>query len=205
VFNNLPAGNPLVSYPNNSDYYFTEIERERINGQAVVQFRPADSFTVTADLLYAENENKEQRSTQGNWFNRPFSRVDFDTSNDQVATAVFLEDTLAGPKDIAWGQQLRMTKDTLESVGLNLRWDINDSFGLEFDGHTSSAKSDPNGPDGKTSYDFAPPRTPSCARPQSVRRLSGSELHVRRQLREHRHHAGDTVPLAEQQRPHRCR
>ncbi len=153
VFNNLPSGDPLVSYPNNSDYYFTEIERQRINGQAVVQFRPADSFTVTADFLYAENENKEQRSTQGNWFNRPFSRVDFD-SNDQVATAVFLEDTLSGPKDIAWGQQLRQTKDTLESVGLNLRWDINDKFGLEFDGHTSSAKSDPNGPNGKTSYDF---------------------------------------------------
>jgi len=42
VFTNLPSGDPLVSYPNNSDYYFTEIERERINGQAVLQFRPVD-------------------------------------------------------------------------------------------------------------------------------------------------------------------
>jgi hypothetical protein len=88
VFNNMPSGNPLVAYPNNSDYYFTEIERERINGQAVLQFRPADSFTITADVLFAQNENEEHRSTQGNWFNRPFSRVDFD-SNDQVVTAVF--------------------------------------------------------------------------------------------------------------------
>jgi TonB-dependent receptor len=153
VFNNLPSGNPLVAYPNNSDYYFTEIERERVNGQATVQFRPADSFTVTADFLYAENQNNEQRSTQGNWFNRPFSRVDFDT-NDQVVTAVYLQDTLSGPKDIAWGQQLRATKDTLESAGLNLRWEVSDKLGLEFDGHTSSAKSDPNGANGITSYDF---------------------------------------------------
>ena len=154
VLVNTPSGNPLVSYPNNSDYYFTEIERERINGQAVVQFRPVESFTATVDFLYAQNENTEQRSTQGNWFNRPFSRVDFDTSNDAVATTVFLEDDLSGPKDVAWGQQLRMTQDTLESIGLNLRWEVSDSFGIEFDGHTSSAKSDPNGPNGQTSYDF---------------------------------------------------
>ena len=59
VFNNMPAGNPLVAYPNNSDYWFSEIERERINGQAVVQFRPVESFTVTADFMLAENENKK--------------------------------------------------------------------------------------------------------------------------------------------------
>ncbi|HEU5134256.1 MAG TPA: TonB-dependent receptor [Steroidobacteraceae bacterium] len=153
VFNNLPTGNPLVSYPNNSDYYFSEIERERVNGQAVLQFRPVDSFTVTADFLFAANENEEMRSSQGNWFNRPFARVDFDTS-EEVVTTVFLQEALSSPKDIAWGQQLRNTKDELQSIGLNLRWDVTDSFGLEFDGHTSEAKSDPNGPNGLTSYDF---------------------------------------------------
>ena len=153
VFNNMPAGNPLVAYPNNSDYWFSEIERERINGQAVVQFRPVDSFTITADFMLAQNENTENRSTQGNWFNRPFARVDFDT-NDEVVTTVFLQESLSSPKDVAWGQQLRSTKDELQSIGLNLRWDITDSFGLEFDGHTSEAKSDPNLAGGLTSYDF---------------------------------------------------
>ncbi|HEY6123521.1 MAG TPA: TonB-dependent receptor [Steroidobacteraceae bacterium] len=153
IINNRPTGNPLISYPNNSDYFFSEIERERINGQAVIQFRPVDSFTITADYLFAQNENDEMRSTQGNWFNRPFARVDFDTGTE-VPTAVFLQDTLSGPKDIAWGQQLRATKDELESIGLNLRWDVSDSFALEFDGHTSESKSDPNGPLGRTSFDF---------------------------------------------------
>jgi TonB-dependent receptor len=153
VFNNLPTGNPLISYPNNSDYFFSEISRERVNGQLVAQFKPSDAFTLTADILVAQNENEEKRSTQGNWFNRPFARVDFDT-NSEVPTAVFLQDTLSGPKDIAWGQQLRATKDELTSIGLNAEWAVSDRFSLEFDAHTSKAKSDPNGPNGKTSYDF---------------------------------------------------
>ena len=67
---------------------------------------------------------------------------------------MFLEDDLAGPKDVAWGQQLRMTQDTLESIGLNLRWDVSDSFGDRVRRSHVSAKSDPNGPNGQTSYDF---------------------------------------------------
>jgi TonB-dependent receptor len=153
IINNMPSANQLVVYPNNSDYWFSEISRERVNGQLVAQFRPADGFTITADLLYAEIENEEIRSTQGNWFNRPFARVDFD-GNSSVATAVYLEEALSSPKDIAWGQQLRATKDKLQSIGLNAEWDISDSFSLEFDAHTSEAKSDPNLPGGLTSYDF---------------------------------------------------
>jgi TonB-dependent receptor len=153
VFNNLPSGNPLVAYPNNSDYYFSEISRERVNGQLVAQFKPSDSLTFTADFLFAQNENEEMRSTQGNWFNRPFARVDFDSASDVVST-VFLQESLSSPKDIAWGQQLRATKDELSSIGLNAKWDVTERFSLEFDGHTSKAKSDPNGPNGMTSYDF---------------------------------------------------
>jgi TonB-dependent receptor len=154
VFNNLPtSGDPLVAYPNNSDYYFSEISRERINGQLVAQFKPSDSLTLTADFLYAQNKNDEQRSSQGNWFNRPFARVDFDTGQ-QVVSTVFLQEALSSPKDIAWGQQLRATKDELQSVGFNAKWDISERFNLEFDAHDSEAKSDPNGPNGLTSYDF---------------------------------------------------
>src|SRR5687767_13302809 len=46
-FTNMPTGNPLVVYPNNSDYFFSEVERERINGQLTLQFRPMDSLTLT--------------------------------------------------------------------------------------------------------------------------------------------------------------
>ena len=153
IINNMPAANQLVVYPNNSDYWFTEIERERVNGQLVVQFAPTDGLTFTADFLYVQNEQLEQRSTQGNWFNRPFARVDFD-GNPQVATAVYLQESLSAPKDVAWGQQLRATKDELQSIGFNANWEISDRFKLTFDGHHSEAKSDPNLGGGLTSYDF---------------------------------------------------
>jgi TonB-dependent receptor len=152
-FTNLPSGNPLVVFPNNSDYFFSEVSRERINGQLTLQFRPMDSLTLTVDGLYASNEAEEFRSTQGNWFNRPFAQVGFDQGTD-VVSVTFLQESLSAPKDIAWGQQLRMTKDTLESIGFNADWELGDRFSLMLDAHTSSAESVPNGPGGLTSYDF---------------------------------------------------
>jgi TonB-dependent receptor len=152
-FTNLPTGNPLVVFPNNSDYFFSEVSRERINGQLTLQFRPVESLTLTVDGVYASNEAEEMRSSQGNWFNRPFAQVTFD-GNPTVTSVTFLQESLSAPKDIAWGQQLRMTEDTLESIGFNADWELGDRFSLTFDAHTSTAESLPNGPGGLTSFDF---------------------------------------------------
>ena len=153
-FTNLPtSGNPLVVFPNNSDYFFSEVERERINGQMTLQFRPMDSLTFTLDGLFAQNDAEETRSTQGNWFNRPFAQVTFD-GNPTVTSVTFLQESLSSPKDIAWGQQLRSTRDELQSIGFNVEWNINDRMGLMFDAHTAKAESLPNGQGGLTSYDF---------------------------------------------------
>ncbi len=152
-FTNLPSGDPLVVFPNNSDYYFAETERERVNGQLTLQFRPTDGLTLTADALYVQNEAEEMRSSQGNWFNRPFAQVTFD-EGASVASVTYLQEALSSPKDIAWGQQLRATKDKLESFGFNADWQITDRLGLMFDAATSESQSLPNGPGGMTGYDF---------------------------------------------------
>ncbi len=153
IINNMPAGDPLVVFPNNSDYFFSEVERERTNGQLTVQFAPTDSLTLTADAMFVQNDSTEERSTQGNWFNRPFAEVTFD-DNPTVASVTFLRESLSAPKDIAWGQQLRATRDKLQSFGLNAAWKTSDRFSLVFDAATSKSESLPNGPGGKTSYDF---------------------------------------------------
>ena len=153
-FTNLPSGNPLVVFPNNSDYFFSEVSRERVNGQLTFQFRPMDNLLFTFDSLFAQNENEEMRSSQGNWFNRPFAQVSFDDVEGDVTSVTFLQESLSAPKDIAWGQQLRNTKDTLRDLGMNIDWDVGDRFNLKFDLHNASARSDPNGPNGLTSYDF---------------------------------------------------
>jgi len=153
VITNPPDAGQLVAYPNNSDYFYSEFSRERVNGQLTVQFRPIQSLTLTADALIAQNKEQEQRSTQGNWFNRPFAQVIFD-GNTSVASAVYLQETLNSPKDIAWGQQLRDQKSKLQSFGFNANWKTTDRLTLEFDAHSSKSESTPDGPGGKTSYDF---------------------------------------------------
>ena len=140
----------LISVPNDSRYHYSESERERINGQLVLQFRPMDNLTLTADAFYAQNRLQEERADQTNWFNRPFREVRFD-GNPTVATTIFLQENLSGVKDIGFEQQFRATEDTLESYGFNARWEIVDRLTLNLDGHTSRAKSVPDAPNGASS------------------------------------------------------
>ncbi|WP_297506544.1 TonB-dependent receptor [uncultured Caulobacter sp.] len=145
---NAPSNpNTLVAIPNDSRYHFAQGERERINGQGSVQYRPTENLTVTLDGLYAENKQFERRNDSTNWFNRPFNRVVFDT-NPVIATSVLTQETLSGTKDMGFEQQYRGTKDTLKSVGLNADWNVTDKFKLTLDGHISKADSRPNAPNG---------------------------------------------------------
>jgi TonB-dependent receptor len=147
---NLPSSNQLVAFPNDSRYHYSEYSRERINAQAVLQLKPTDSLTITADALFAQTSGVEQRADQANWFNRPFRTVRFDT-NPVVATAVFLEDTVGGTKDAGFEQQYRSSKGLLESYGLNVEQELSDKLTLRLDGHISKATSKPNSPSGASS------------------------------------------------------
>jgi TonB-dependent receptor len=143
--------NTLVAVPNDSRSDFSEDSRERINGQAVVQFKPSDSLTITADALYARNKQSERRSDSGNWFNRPFDVVRFD-GNPVINSAVYLHEVLSPTKDGPGSEnQYRATKATLQDYGLNFAWDVTDTFHVGLDGHISSADTLPNNPNGATS------------------------------------------------------
>jgi TonB-dependent receptor len=154
--NNAPADpNTLVSVPNDSRYHFSEASRERINGQGVIQYRPTDSFTLTADGLYAQLRESERRSTQSNWFNRPFDEVTFDNASDGIATTNYLHETINGVKDEAFEQAYRAQKNKLWDFGLNAKWNVNDRLTLALDGHIGEAQSLPDNPNGQTSTTVA--------------------------------------------------
>ncbi len=146
----LPSTNQLIAFPNDSRYHYSEYSRERINAQAVLQLKPTESMTITADVLFARNAGVEQRADQANWFNRPFRTVRFD-ADPVVATTVFLEDTVSGTKDAGFEQQYRSSKGLLESYGLNIEQELTDKLTLRIDGHTSKASSKPNSPSGASS------------------------------------------------------
>ena len=101
---NAPAVGQLYARPNDLRYAFSEFERERVNGQAVLQFAPTDSLTLTVDYTYSTNEITENRGEQGMWLqNSNYTNVEFDTGG-AVATPVYIRE-IAGTKDFGLEQQ----------------------------------------------------------------------------------------------------
>ena len=154
VINNPQSGDKLVSIPNDIRYNYSELSRERINGQLTLQFAPSDSLEITGDVTYYRNAAEERRADQTTWYNRPFDEITFD-DNQFVNTAIFIDDVITAPKDGGFENQYRGTKDELMSYGLNLAWEMADNFTLFVDGHHSVAKANPNNPLGQTSTLFA--------------------------------------------------
>ncbi len=154
--NNVPTNpNVLVSVPNDSRYHFSEDSRERINGQGIIQFKPTDNLTITADGLYAQLRESERRSTQSNWFNRPFDEVTFDDASDGIATTRYLHETINGAKDEAFEQAYRAQKNRLYDVGGNIAWQATDRLSFALDGHIGKAESFGDNPNGQTSTTVA--------------------------------------------------
>ncbi len=143
---NAPAAGQLYAIPNDLRYAFSDMERERINGQAVLQFAPTDSLTLTLDYTYSTNEIAEDRGEQSLWLNQGggFTAIQFDTSHP-IAVPVYLRE-VTGSKDFGFEQQRNMQKYKLGSLGFNAAWDVSDTFRLKFDAHDSKTRSLPNDP-----------------------------------------------------------
>ena len=144
---NAPNDGQLVYRPTNLGLGVNHDERKRTNGLLTVQFAPNDDMTITADAAYAENVMDSTSLIDGLWFNGTADYVEYDGNTVVAAPVLFAED-VDGGKDFFF-QNLDMgTKDTLESIGLNLDWNVSDKLNLSFDAASSEAKSGGNGPQG---------------------------------------------------------
>ncbi len=144
---NTPNDGQLVYRPTNLGLGFNEDNRERTNGLLTVQFAPNDSMTFTADAAYAENVQDSTSLIDGVWFNGTVDYVEYDGNPVVAAPVIFAED-VSGGKDFFFQNLAMGTKDTLESLGLNLDWNVSDKLNLRFDAASSEAKSGGNGPQG---------------------------------------------------------
>lgn len=142
---NPPKDGQLYAIPQDSRYDLSELSRERINGQLVLQFRPTDAVTLTGDYTFARNDSEELRFEQTNWFATPFDEIIFN-NNGPVASAAFMAENNDGSKDLGFEQTDRATRDTLSSLGFNAEWELNDSMAVVFDAHSSISKSRGNNP-----------------------------------------------------------
>lgn len=148
-YQNPPADGELFAIPQDSRYDYSQISRERINGQLVVQFAPTDNLRFTADYTAVSNKQTELRAEQTNWFATPFDQLIFD-GEGPVSQALFMQENNNGTKDIGFEQTNRATDESIESLGLNIEWDLFDNQTLRFDGHSSSGEARPDNPLGHT-------------------------------------------------------
>ncbi len=179
VVTNAPEIGQLYGIPNDLRYAFADFQRERTNGQAVLQFALTDALTLSLDYTYSVNEIEENRGEQGIWLQRANSITDitFDTGQT-VATPIYLRDVPTGSKDFGMEQQRNMQKYKLGSIGFNADWQASDNFRLTFDGHNSKTESLPNDPltGGSATY-FSMAGTNNCAAGPSCGGQWGQELY----------------------------
>jgi TonB-dependent receptor len=132
--NTNPDGNNWA--PRNEGWGVEDHQRERINGQAVLQFKPIDSLVATADYTYTFYKDMNQTHTFGAWFDygpNPTSAI-----INSHGTVTNLVDTGSDDSYFATNDEILNQNG---SAGLNLKWQASDNVTVEFDAHHSTADS----------------------------------------------------------------
>lgn len=116
-------------------------ERRRLNGQLVFQAKPIEDMTVTLDYVMSRFERDQSRYQTGLFGVVGGSTITGTrlTANNTVAQAT----RTGGAADaLVYENELAVEND---SVGLNVKWNVNERLSLNFDAHNSKAESQPGG------------------------------------------------------------
>ncbi|WCM25108.1 TonB-dependent receptor [Sphingomonas sp. QA11] len=152
---NRPGPTDVYQVPQNASYEFNNINRERINGQAVLQFRPTDALTATIDYTYSRNTVETRNSNVGIWFNHDDTSSSW--TNGPVAGPVFYTERFAAPdagcvapsttcnvgKDLSYSGSLTANRAENKSLGGNLVWKAPGGMTVTLDAHHSTAEVKP--------------------------------------------------------------
>ncbi|MFV0622982.1 TonB-dependent receptor [Sphingomonas sp. ac-8] len=140
---NRPGPDDVYQVAQNASYDLNDIDRERINGQAVLQFRPVDSLTATVDFTYSRYELETHNSNVGIYYNHA------DTSSawgdGPIADPIFYSEQFRRNenKDLSYSGALTSVKNENKSLGGNLVWEAPGGVTVTLDGHHSTAESKP--------------------------------------------------------------
>lgn len=132
--NTNPGGHNWA--PRNEGWGVVDHERTRVNGQAVLQFKPVDSLVATADYTYTFYKDNVNRHTFGAWFD--YGPNPTSATINSHGTVTNLVDT---GSDLSYFAAANEFLTQNGSAGLNLKWQASDNIAVEFDGHHSTADS----------------------------------------------------------------
>lgn len=138
---NRPDATDVYEIPQSAAYNLIDVDRERINGQAVLQFRPIDTLTATVDFTYSSNKVELRDSSVGIWFN--FGDTSSAWTDGPSAGPVFYSENFAPGKDLSYSGALRANKSENKSLGGNLVWEAPGGVTVVLDAHHSTAESKP--------------------------------------------------------------
>ncbi len=140
---NRPKAGDVYEVPQNASYDVTNIRRERINGQLVLQFKPIDSLTATVDYTYSRNKVEARDSNVGIWFNHNDTSSSW--TNGPVAGPVFYTERFQPNegKDLSYSGSFTASQTENKSIGGNLTWTAPGGVTVSLDAHHSTAESKP--------------------------------------------------------------
>ncbi|MBB1297495.1 MULTISPECIES: TonB-dependent receptor [unclassified Pseudoalteromonas] len=134
-----PAGN--YYFPKDMNYSIEDVERERTNGQVTFQYAPVDGFVATLDYTASKAVTGSQSIGWGIW--NDFGSNINGYELDENGTAVYAD--ISG-NDASFTANKGTTEVKARSLGLNLDWEISDTWHVELDYHDSKNETD-NGAD----------------------------------------------------------
>ena len=156
---NKPADGVTYAVPQNLIYQFNEAYRTRVNGQLTLEYQATDKLKARLDYTYSENSIDRELTDMSTWFSFNYNNstmVWSEPNSEGIAYPIqyqdtdnFSADTMRGEgTGINSGRGFSATKNTNQSLGLNLEYAVNDNLLLELDYHTAGAKHAPNSPYG---------------------------------------------------------
>ncbi|MTV37606.1 TonB-dependent receptor [Duganella radicis] len=146
---NRPGPTDLYSLPQNLNYNFNGVKRQRTNAQLTLQYKPVETLTTTLDYTYSENKIQTRRNDVSAWFNFGDSTSAW-TGGSPRSPLSYTEILPAGNSDIAMGAADFATKTQNKSLGFNAVWKPSSTLRFELDTHHSTATSGADSPFGSS-------------------------------------------------------
>ena len=145
---NRPGLTDIYAVPQSIGYELAEYHRERVNGQLTLQWDPSENVRATVDYTYSEVDFERTFNNYSGWFNFDLQETNF-TDGPIASPILYQENGAATDFAMAAGRDGTISENN--SIGFNLDWQINDRLNMEFDHHSSEAKSGASGNNGTAS------------------------------------------------------
>lgn len=133
-------------FPEKVGFQVKDNDRTRNNAQATLQFDVSDDIRATLDYTYSAVEFKTEGTQFGSYLGGFDMTSGVANSHGAIVDSNYANGTYTHTG--TWGFE----DSTNKSLGFNVEWQVNDSLGLSFDYHDSSAEKIGTGLDNSISF-----------------------------------------------------